>query len=242
MSAAAFVMIHGAWHGAWCWSRVLTLLRGAGHAAHAVTLTGLGERAHLLSRDIGLATHVADVVNLVECEELNDVVLVGHSYGGLILTGVADALLARGGARRLKHLAYLDAVVPHPGECWATHHDARLVAARLAAAAADPQGALPPPDAALFGLTGADMDWVNRRQTPHPFSMYQEPLTFDAKRLASVPRSFVDCTNPAWPSIAPMRARVRSEPGWRVAELPTGHDAMVSAPQALTQALLDCAR
>jgi pimeloyl-ACP methyl ester carboxylesterase len=82
MSAAAFVLIHGAWHGAWCWSRVLTLLRGAGHAAQAVTLTGLGERAHLLSRDIGLATHVADVVNLVECEELNDVVLVGTAMAG----------------------------------------------------------------------------------------------------------------------------------------------------------------
>jgi pimeloyl-ACP methyl ester carboxylesterase len=236
----AFVLVHGAWHGAWCWARVLPLLRTAGHSAHAVTLTGVGERAHLLLRDITLATHVSDVVNLVDCEELNSVVLVGHSYGGLVITGAADRLLAQR-PTVLKHMVYIDAVVPHPGECWATHHVPELVAKRLAAAAAHPQGALPPPDAALFGLTGADADWVNRRQTPHPFGLYQERLDFDAARLAKLPRTFIDCTAPAWPSIAPMRARVRSEPGWRVRELATGHDAMVGAPVPLTELLLEAA-
>ena len=85
-----FVLVHGAWHGAWCWSRVLPRLRAAGHDAHAVTLTGVGDRAHLLSRDIRIATHVADVVGLIVCEELADVVLVGHSYAGHVVTGVAD--------------------------------------------------------------------------------------------------------------------------------------------------------
>jgi hypothetical protein len=111
----------------------------------------------------------------------------------------------------------------------------------VAAAAAHPQGALPAPDAALFGLTGADCDWVNRRQTPHPFGHYQQPLAFDAVRLASVPRTFIDCTSPAWPSIAPMRQRVRIEPGWRVRELATGHDAMVSASGPLARLLLEAA-
>jgi pimeloyl-ACP methyl ester carboxylesterase len=237
---AAFVLVHGAWHGAWCWARVLPALRAAGHAAHAVTLTGVGERAHLLSRDITLEMHVTDVVNLLACEELDDVVLVGHSYGGLVITGTADRVLAQRLAR-LKHLVYVDAVVLHPGECWATHHAPELVSSRLAAAAAHPQGALAPPDAALFGLTGADCDWVNRRQTAHPFGQYQEPLAFDASRLSGVPRTFIDCTTPAWPSIAPMRQRVRSEPGWRVRELATGHDAMVSAPGALARLLLEAA-
>jgi pimeloyl-ACP methyl ester carboxylesterase len=237
---AAFVLVHGAWHGAWCWARVLPALRAAGHSAHAVTLTGVGERAHLLSRDITLTTHVQDVVNLVTCEELDDVVLVGHSYGGLVITGAADRLLAKRPAL-LRHLAYIDAVVPHSGECWATHHAPELVAARLAQSAAHPHGALPAPDAALFGLTGADCEWVNRRQTPHPFGQYQEPLHFDAARVATVPRTFIDCTTPAWPSIAPMRQRVRSEPGWRVRELATGHDAMVSAFGPLTRLLLDAA-
>jgi len=237
---ASFVLVHGACHGAWCWARVLPALRAAGHAAHAVALTGTGERAHLLSRDITLQTHISDVVNLVLCEELADVVLVGHSYAGLVITGAADQLLARDPAL-LRHLVYVDAVAPHPGEAWATHHAPELVASRLVAAAAHPHGALPAPDAALFGLIGADCEWVNRRQTPHPFAHYREPLAFDAARLATVPRTFIDCTSPAWPSIAPMRQRVRSEPGWRVCELATGHDAMVSAPGPLTRLLLDAA-
>ncbi len=237
---AAFVLVHGAWHGAWCWARVMPALRTAGHGAFAVTLTGVGERAHLLARDISLETHVTDVVNLVTCEELVDVVLVGHSYGGLPITGAADRLLARQPGV-VKHLVYLDAVVPHPGECWATHHDAELVAQRVAQSVAHPHGALPPPDAALFGLTGADCDWVNRRQTPHPFGQYREPLQFDAARVSALPRTFIDCTTPAWPSIAPMRQRVRSEPGWRVRELATGHDAMVSAAGALARLLLEAA-
>jgi pimeloyl-ACP methyl ester carboxylesterase len=235
-----FVLVHGAWHGAWCWARVLPLLRAAGHTAHAVTLTGVGERAHLLARGITLDTHIADAANLVRCEELDDVILVGHSYGGLVITGTADRLLAEQ-ATRVRHLVYIDAVVPHPGESWATHHAPELVASRLAAAAAHPQGALPPPDAALFGLTGADCDWVNRRQTPHPFGHYRQPLQFDVARLADVPRTFIDCTTPAWPSIAPMRVRVRSEPGWRVRELATGHDAMVSEPEPLARLLLEAA-
>lgn len=236
----SFVLVHGAWHGAWCWARVSPLLRAAGHAAYAVTLTGAGERAHLLSRDISLRTHVNDVANLVECEELAGVVLVGHSYGGLVITGVADRLLAQLPSP-LRHLVYIDAVVPHPGESWSTHHGDELVAARLSAAAAHPQNALPPPDATLYGLAGADAAWVNRRQTAHPFGMYREPLTFDSARVASVPRTFIDCTQPAWPSIAPMRQRVRAEVGWQVRELPTGHDAMVSAPAALAALLLQAA-
>ena len=237
---AAFVLVHGAWHGAWCWSRVLPGLRAAGHTAHAVTLTGVGERAHLLSRDITLDTHVRDVVNLIVSEELDDVVLVGHSYGGLIITGAADRLLADDPAR-IRHLVYVDAVVPHPGECWASHQAPEIVASRLATAAAHPHNALAPPDAALFGLTGADGDWVNRRQTPHPFGQYREALLFDAARVAAVPRTFIDCTSPPWPTIAPMRQRVRSEPGWRVRELATGHDAMVSAAGPLTRLLLEAA-
>lgn len=156
----AFVLVHGAWHGAWCWARVLPALRAAGHTAHAVTLTGVGERAHLLSRDITLGTHIGDVVNLTTCEELSGVVLVGHSYGGLVITGAADRLAGRAGL--LKHLVYIDAVVPHPGESWASQHAPELVANRLAASAAHPQGALPAPDAALYGLTGADCDWDPR--------------------------------------------------------------------------------
>lgn len=238
---SALVLIHGAWHGAWCWRRVLPGLRAAGHEAHAVTLTGVGERAHLLRPDLRLRDHIADVLGLIDAEELgDDLVLVGHSYGGLVMTGVADALLARG--LKPRHLVYVDAVTPHPGESWSSQHAPETVRARLEAAAQRPGGAMPPPDAAVFGLDGADRDWVNRRQTPQPAGVYQDRLDFDAARIATLPRTFIDCTAPALPTIAVMRERVRREPGWQVLELATGHDPMISAPEALVALLLDCAR
>ncbi|MGR6776087.1 alpha/beta fold hydrolase [Sphaerotilus sulfidivorans] len=238
---SALVLIHGAWHGAWCWRRVLPGLRAAGHEAHAVTLTGVGERAHLLRPDLRLRDHIADVLGLIDAEELgDDLVLVGHSYGGLVMTGVADALLARG--LKPRHLVYVDAVTPHPGESWSSQHAPETVRARLEAAAQRPDGAMPPPDAAVFGLDGADRDWVNRRQTPQPAGVYQDRLDFDAARIATLPRTFIDCTAPALPTIAVMRERVRREPGWQVVELATGHDPMISAPEALVKLLLDCTR
>ncbi|MGR6797897.1 alpha/beta fold hydrolase [Sphaerotilus sulfidivorans] len=238
---SALVLIHGAWHGAWCWRRVLPGLRAAGHGAHAVTLTGVGERAHLLRPDLRLRDHIADVLGLIDAEELgDDLVLVGHSYGGLVMTGVADALLARG--LKPRHLVYVDAVTPHPGESWSSQHAPETVRARLEAAAQRPDGAMPPPDAAVFGLDGANRDWVNRRQTPQPAGVYQDRLDFDAARIATLPRTFIDCTAPALPTIAVMRERVRREPGWQVVELATGHDPMISAPEALVKLLLDCAR
>lgn len=236
---SALVLIHGAWHGAWCWRRVLPGLRAAGHGAHAVTLTGVGERAHLLRPDLRLRDHIADVLGLIDAEELgDDLVLVGHSYGGLVMTGVADALLARG--LKPRHLVYVDAVTPHPGESWSSQHAPETVRARLEAAAQRPDGAMPPPDAAVFGLDGADRDWVNRRQTPQPAGVYQDRLDFDAARIATLPRTFIDCTAPALPTIAVMRERVRREPGWQVLELATGHDPMISAPEALVDVLLGC--
>lgn len=233
-----FVLVHGAWAGGWCWRRVVPLLRAAGHEVYPITLTGVGERSHLLSKDIRLATHVRDVVNLIDNEELANIVLVGHSYGGMVITGVADQLLERG-MSGLERLVYIDAVTPHPGESWSSQHAKETVDARVKAAAETGNVSIPPPDAAAFGLEGADRDWVNRRQTPQPFGVYQDPLMFDAQRIASVPRTFIDCTDPALPTIAVMRQRVRSESGWNVVEMRTGHDPMVSRPEELAKILLE---
>ncbi|HOL37107.1 MAG TPA: alpha/beta hydrolase [Rubrivivax sp.] len=235
------VLVHGAWAGAWIWRRVLQPLRAAGHEVHAVTLTGDGERAHLRRADIDLATHAADVLGLVQAEELAGFVLVGHSYGGMVVTAAADAIVARLGAHALRGLAYVDAVVPLPGRSWSSGHSAETVAERLALAAAN-DNALPPADPAAFGLQGAERDWLLRRQVPHPFGMYLEPVRFDPVRLAPIPRLFVDCTRPALPTIDASRRLVRAQPGWRVVEIATGHCPMVSAPQALAQHLLDFAR
>ncbi len=242
---ANFVLVHGAWHGAWCWQRVTTALQQAGHRVHAVTLTGVGERAHLLSPSITVDTHICDVINLIEAEELQDVVLALHSYGGLLGTAVADRV-----PQRIRHLVYVDAILPEPGESWSSTQSAATQQERMVAAQASPNFSLPPPDPAKFGLQGADRDWVMRRQTPHPGNTYQAPIQFDVHRVAAIARTYVSCTQPALASIDPSRLRARDAtvwggawlPGSRFVEIATGHDPMVSAAPALSQILLDSVR
>jgi pimeloyl-ACP methyl ester carboxylesterase len=204
---------------------------------HAVTLTGVGERRHLLSPAIDLETHIADVANVIEAEELQGVVLAVHSYAGMIGTAIADRMPSR-----LKHLVYIDAIVPEPGESSASRHSPEVREARIAACAASPDFSYPAPDASAYGLSGDDHAWVNRRQTRQPGRCYIAPLQFDPPRVAAVSRTFVDCTAPPLPTIDVSRKRVR-DPGfwgapWRIVELATGHDPMVSAPDDLAQVLL----
>jgi pimeloyl-ACP methyl ester carboxylesterase len=185
---------------------------------------------------ITLDTHVEDVLAVIEAEELRGAVLVGHSYAGLVITGVAQRMVD---PAALGHLVYLDAVVPQPGESWSSGHSPDTQATRRSAIAE--HGFLPPPDPKLFGLVGEDHAWVSRRQTPQPGGVYDSPLDFDPARVKRWPRTFIDCTSPALATIAVMRDRVRQEPGWNIVEIPTGHDAMVSAPDALVGALLGLA-
>jgi hypothetical protein len=128
-------------------------------------------------------------------------------------------------------------LVPLPGEGWGSHHPPEVVAARKAAAAAN-DNALPPPDPRDMGVEGADRDWLLRRQVPHPFGPYREPMPFDGERWAAVPRCFIDCNQPAYPTIDGSRQRVRSQPGWRIVTLPTGHYPMVTMPHPLVAQLL----
>jgi pimeloyl-ACP methyl ester carboxylesterase len=228
-----FVLVHGAWHGAWCWSRVVPRIWAAGHRAFAVTLTGLGERAHLFSPDIRVETHVADVLGVIEAEEIAGAVLVGHSYAGNVITKAAERLER---VEALKRLVYLDAGIPDPGDTWSTGQPEETKVARRALIAE--KGFLPPPDPAIFGLAGADADWVARRMTPQPPALYDDPIDFDPARAQRWPRSFIDCTTPALGTIDRSRKRVRSEPGWEVIEMATGHDPMVSRPTELTEILL----
>lgn len=241
---AEFVLVHGAWHGGWCWQRVTQRLQAQGHRTHALTLTGVGERAHLLSADITLETHIEDVRALITHEELVNPVLVVHSYAGMLGTALADRM-----GDRLGHLVYVDAVVPKPGESWSSTHASATRQARLAAAQASPTYSIPAPDPAVFGLQAEDHAWVLRRQTPHPGRPYTDTLDFDPVRVARVPRTFIDCTQPPLATIEVIRQRVRDPkfwegawlPGSRVCTLPTGHDPMISDPDALTALLLGCA-
>jgi len=243
---ADFVLVHGAWHGGWCWRDVVSALAAQGHRAHAITLTGLGDRAHLMSSSITLEVHINDVANLIEAEELDDAVLAVHSYAGMLGTAVADRM-----PQRLKHIVYVDAMLPKPGESWSSTHAGETREARVAAAEASDDFSFPPPDPSVFGLQGAQRDWVGRRQTRHPGHTYLAPLAFDPQRVASIPRTFVDCRQPPLATIDVSRQRARDARFWdgawkkgggvRVLELQTGHDAMVSAPQDLTRILLAAA-
>jgi len=238
---ANFLLVHGAWHGAWCWRRVLPLLQQAGHRVHAVTLTGVGERAHLLQPNIDLETHITDVMAAMDAEEMDQVVLVVHSYAGMLGTAVADRR-----PERLQHLVYLDAVLPTPGESWSSTHAPDTREARIAATRADPQHSFPAPDPAIFGLSGEDHAWVARRQTRHPGGPYTQALDFDPRRVASVPRTFIHCTQPPLATIDVSRRRMVDPafwdgvwlPGSHVVEMTTGHDPMVSDPEGLARILL----
>jgi pimeloyl-ACP methyl ester carboxylesterase len=240
---ANFVLVHGAWHGAWCWRRVVDLLQAEGHRVHALTLTGVGERAHLLSPDIHLRTHIQDVIGAIEAEELQDVVLAVHSYAGMVGTGVADRI-----PERLRQLVYVDAVVPKPGEAWSATHASATREARLKAAQSNPLYSFPPPGPELFGLQGEDAAWVARRQTPHPGHPYTDVLDFDSARVARIPRTYIHCTRPTLATIDAIWPRVNDPkfwgglwlPGTRTLELATGHDPMISAPRELAEVLLSC--
>jgi len=240
-----FVLVHGAWHGGWCWRDVVPALARAGHRVHAVTLTGLGERAHLMTPAITLETHITDVVSAIAMEEMDQLVLVVHSYGGMIGTAVADRM-----PKRLRHLVYIDAILPEPGESWSNSHPSATRESRIVAAEASPDYSFPPPDPAIFGLSGPQYEWVKRRQVPHPGHTYQAALGFDPRRVASVPRTFISCMQPRLESIDTSRRRVADQSFWggawhagggaRVVEMKTGHDPMITAPQELSRILLDC--
>ena len=150
---AHFVLVHGAWHGAWCWRDVTEALIRAGHRAHAVTLTGVGERAHLLSPEITLQTHIQDVMQAIEHEEMHDVILAVHSYAGMIGTAVADRM-----TDRLSHLVYVDAVVPKPGEAWSGTHSRATQESRIQAAQASAWYAFPRPEP-------LSLVWMDHRRT-----------------------------------------------------------------------------
>jgi len=230
---ATFVLIHGAWHGGWCWERVAPLLWGAGHTVHTPTLTGLAERAHELTEETNLDTHIQDVVALLAREGLTDVVLVGHSYAGMVITGAAD----RAPEHAVGHLVYLDAFVPEDGT--ALDPDGTPPPGFAAAAGLR----VPPPPLAVWGLADeADREYLRERLTPHPLKTFAQPLRLTGPSGAGLPRTYIACTAKAAPdAFTGMAARVRDDPAWRYRELPTGHEAMVALPRETAALLLEVA-
>src|SRR5215470_2868655 len=169
---ATFVLVHGAWRGSWCWKRVRRALQARGHEVFTPTLTGVGERSHLLSPQVDLHTHIADVVNLIRWEDLSDVVLCGHSYGGCVVTGAADCVADRVGA-----LVYVDAFVPDNGQSLYDTLPPEQRNAQIQGAVEIGDGwRVPPIPAEIFNVNAQDRAWVNQQRTPQSLATLQHPL------------------------------------------------------------------
>ena len=235
---ATFVLVHGSMHGGWCWKRVAPRLRSTGHDVFTPTLSGLGERVHLAHPGIDLDTHIRDVLGVFEYEDLHDVVLVGHSYGTMVITGVADRLPGR-----IAHLVYLDGAMAGNGQAALDFFPAEARAAWQALVDAEGDGWLLPPPADLtqFGITAEeDAAWVRSKLVPQPFQTFTQPLRLANTAGLGGPKTFIACVEaPAAGWRDAMIERVRAEHGWRYWELATGHDAMITAPSQLADLLLE---
>jgi pimeloyl-ACP methyl ester carboxylesterase len=227
---ATFLLVPGAWLGGWCWRDVAASLRASGHTVLCPTLTGLGERAHLLSREIALETHVADIVGLSHYRDLCSVILIGHSYGGTVTSAVAEWV-----PDRIGRLVYLDASVPRDGE---SNNDVigLTMAAQLRSLAVSGGDGwiVPPPDYVVALLPETLRSWVGERLTPHPLRPFDDPVCLVSPAAAALPRAFIRSTRSDLYDGLINRAR---EAGWYCREIGGGHYPMFTQPEAVASAL-----
>jgi pimeloyl-ACP methyl ester carboxylesterase len=234
--AHTFVLVHGAWHGGWCWQRVAERLRSGGHAIFTPTLTGLGERSHLLRAGIDLRTHIADVVNVMKWEELTDVVLCGHSYGGFVISGVAEQMTSA-----IRSIVFLDAFVPGDGD---TVQDLTGPAVQEGIRTALQRGdiAMPPRSAAAFGVNEADRSWVDRLCVGQPIGTFTDKIALTGARDRIARKTYIRAKSYANPGFDRALAAVEADPSWRAYQVPCGHDVMVDMPERLGEILLEAAQ
>jgi pimeloyl-ACP methyl ester carboxylesterase len=228
---ATFVVAHGAWSAAWAWKKMRPRLRERGHELWTPTCTGLGERAHLASPDVNLDTHIEDVCALLVMEDLRDIILVGHSYGGMVATGVADREAAR-----IKRLVYLDAFVPRDGQSALDLHPPEM-RERIRSAVLNGDGWRLPPNPLPPDTPEEDVAWMSPRRRPQPAKTGEQPirLTGAVERL---PRTYIYCLRPRPGDVFRQFAeRARAEPGWQCLEIDTSHNPHITAPDALATML-----
>jgi pimeloyl-ACP methyl ester carboxylesterase len=223
---ATFLVCHGAWSAGWAWKKMHPPMSAAGHRLVTPSYTGLGERAHLTNPSIDLETHIHDILNVIEYEDLRDIVLIGHSYGGMVATGVADR--ARD---RIAQLIYLDAFVPDDGQSLFDLNETARPQMRELAKAGD--GWRVPPNPTSPDTPPADLEWLSERRVDMPIRCFEMKLKLQGGEL-TLPRSFIYATRITQAdTFGPFARRARSEPGWRYYEIEASHSPNVTAPEAL---------
>lgn len=228
LKKATFVLVHGAWHGGWCWDKLTPLLESEGHQVFTPTLTGLGERSHLLTTQTDLITHVQDIVNVLEYENLSDVILVGHSYAGMVISGVAEKA-----AKRLRQLIYLDAYLPENGKTVNDYNKAGASSAEVENSNRLPVCCTPQ----VFGVTNnEDIKWMSSRLGDHPFKTLTQSLQLTSDNDKQPKKTFIQLTE--WSQFVEASERAKSKGFGYHKFLSGGHDAMISKPKELRDILL----
>jgi pimeloyl-ACP methyl ester carboxylesterase len=235
---ATFVVCHGAWSAAWAWKKVRPLLRKAGHEVFTPTYTGLGERAHQVHRSIDLDTHIGDILAVLDYEDLRDVVLVGHSYGGMVATGVADRA-----TERVARIIYVDAFVPESGQSAFDLMPPVVRASRQEAARAQGDGWLLPPSPTPPDTSSEDVAWITARRRWQPIGTFTQRLVLQNPPAAGVPRTYVYCMR-ATPedTFGQFARKFRNDAAWRVIDIDTSHSPNVTAPEVLVRLLDESVR
>jgi pimeloyl-ACP methyl ester carboxylesterase len=228
-----FVLVHGAWHGGWCWRRVADLLAAKGHKVFTPTLTGLGERSHLMSASINLDTHIADVVNVVKWEDLADVCLVAHSYGGWPVSGALEQVRDRIGS-----IVYLDAFMPEDGQ---KGFDYASEFSRKGTLEAIAKGEVsrPPPPATAFFVNEKDRALVDGKTSAQPVGVAMQPIRLAGAREKVGRKTYVRAPKYPQPAFDQAYAAKQADPSWRTFAVPCGHDVMVDMPERLVEILLE---
>ena len=236
-SPSNFVLVHGAWGGGWIWRRVADRLQARGRRVFTPTLTGLADRSHLLSPKVNLSTHILDVVNLMKWEELDGVVLVGHSYGGMVITGVT----AEAEPGTIASIVYLDAFLPDDGKSLIDYAPMPNAVQRGTEIPLDADQLVPPIPASAPRMNAADVDWLNRQRTWQPMATFKEPVR-RTERLERIPmKTYVLATGYDNVTHKVFAEKVKDDPAWRYIELPGSHDLMLSMPEETANLLLAAA-
>jgi len=224
-----FVLVHGAWHGGWCWKKVKTILENQGFSVYTPTLTGLGERSHLLSEEIGLDTHIQDIVSVLEYEDLKNVVLVGHSYGGMVITGVAGR-----SAERISHLVYLDAFLPENGKALKDYLPGNNSENNQPQEKRDWK--VPPRSTAVeFGVKEKeDIEWTEKRLGPQSAKTFVQAVTIENPIPDSIKKVYIQLTDDS-PWFVEAAEKARTNGFKTIKHLGGGHDAMISQPAEIAE-------